>query len=188
MTDARPFYPDTGEQHFAIDPGGKACATAAGVEGALVWVGSLPSFVSPPKQKASGPVVAAYYEVPDRQEAPLADLVKIATAGAQLAAWLSRDVHPVGVQTWKGSMPKPIHHARMWEELSREERRVLGGPATGRAIDAAAERGAADRWRKSGKLYYRAGELPKLASGLKITHDTLDAAALLLWSVGRLPR
>jgi hypothetical protein len=86
---------------------------------------------------------------------------------------------------WKGSTPKPVHHARMWEALTDAERRVIGGATTASAIWAACERGASDRWRKAGATYYRARELPTV-DGTKITHDLLDAVALGLYDLGRM--
>ena len=78
---------------------------------------------------------------------------------------------------WKGSIQKPMHHAALWAVLTLGEHRVLGGDATGAAIDRACERGALDRWSKPGVEYYPAGFL---------MHNLLDAVALGCQHIGRL--
>lgn len=80
---------------------------------------------------------------------------------------------------WKGSEPKPIHHARVWEELTLAERRVLGGDKTHAAIERACEKGALNRWGRPGASYY-----PRAFK----THNLLDAAALGLTFLGRIER
>jgi hypothetical protein len=80
---------------------------------------------------------------------------------------------------WKGSEPKPVQHARLWEELSPAERLVLGGDLVRDAIYTARERGALDRWGKPGVAYY-----PRSFT----THNLLDAAALGCTYLGRLQR
>ncbi len=80
---------------------------------------------------------------------------------------------------WKGSEPKPVQHARLWEELGPAERLVLGGDMTRDAIYEARERGALDRWGKPGVEYY-----PKRFT----THNLLDAVALGCTYLGRLQR
>jgi len=80
---------------------------------------------------------------------------------------------------WKGTEPKPQHHARLWEVLTPEERAILGGMATARAIADAVRKGALSRWGKPGASYY-----PRSFT----THNLLDAAALGCWHLGRLQK
>lgn len=109
------------------------------------------------------------------------DLIALAWEGAMLAgAYAGRFGAPVcayGVSEWKGSEAKPCQHARLWKVLDADERAVLGGDATWRAIDAAREKGALDRWSRSGGDYY-----PR---GFKWA-DMLDAAALGATHLGRI--
>ena len=70
-------------------------------------------------------------------------------------------------------------HYRLWDVLSEAEHLALGGPATGRAIAAACERGAMCRWSKKGAELY-----PSTFT----THNLLDAAAILMWAYGRLEK
>lgn len=119
------------------------------------------------------------------------DLIRVAVAGARMAERCVRGapgaVRELRPADWKGSLPKPIHHSRMLGVLSTEEARVIGLFATDEAVNAACARGAADRWKKPGATYYRARELPTVC-GTKITHDLLDAVALGLYALGRLPK
>ena len=80
---------------------------------------------------------------------------------------------------WKGSEQKPIQHGRLWRILSTDERRVLGGAATGEQIDAAKRKGALDRWGRPGDRYY-----PKSF----LMHNKLDSTALGTWYLRRLER
>ena len=77
---------------------------------------------------------------------------------------------------WKGSVPKPIHHARVWRELDGKERALLGGSATLDRIEAAKREGALERWAKPGAFYY----------GTWTGHNLLDAVALGLWRLKRI--
>lgn len=119
------------------------------------------------------------------------DLLLIAVAGARLAERLAApacgEVREYRPSEWKGSTPKPPHHARMWRALDAAERELLGGDRTHAAILAACKRGAKDVWKKKGASYYRASEFPTV-NGTKITHDILDAVALALYDLKRIPR
>jgi hypothetical protein len=118
------------------------------------------------------------------------DLLLVAVMGARLAeraACRLGEVHEYRPREWKGSTPKPPHHARMWDALQPKERALLGGDRTLRAIEAACTRGAQNGWRKPGATYYRASEFPTV-NGTKITHDILDAVALALYDMRRIPR
>lgn len=131
-------------------------------------------------------------EVPqaDGRNVPLDDLICVATTGVRLAERLAADpgeIVELRPREWKGSTPKPPHHRRMWGVLSKAERDVLGGERTYAAIVAACKRGAQGAWKKPGATYYRASEFPSV-NGTKITHDILDASALLMYVLGRIPR
>lgn len=78
---------------------------------------------------------------------------------------------------WKGSIPKPVHHDRLWKILSEHERAVLGGAETKAQIDRAVEKGALSRWSKPGAAYY-----PRSF----VTHNLLDAVALGCFHLGRI--
>lgn len=173
---------------LAIDPGVKACATATFVEGVLRFVGMYG-----PDDKAPW-CSRAVVEIPERVNVAGVqpdDLIRVAVAGARMAERCVRGapgtVLEVRPAEWKGSVPKPICHSRMWAKLDDSEIDLLGGMKTGYAIKLACDRGAADRWKKDGKRYYRARELSTV-DGTKITHDILDAVALGMWYVGRYAR
>lgn len=173
----------------AIDPGAKTCAVAFFFNGALRWARTVSVDWFPEA------VAIAVVEIPERVNVAgtsADDLIRVAVAGARMAERCVRGtpgaVCEVRPAEWKGSVPKPICHARMWAALTYAEQDLLGlGNKTWTAIQLACERGAADRWGKDGKRYYRASEFPTVA-GVKITHDILDAVALGMWYVGRYAR
>lgn len=114
---------------------------------------------------------------------PPAVLIKLAWEGAALAGLYAGAsgavLHCPTVSEWKGGEKKPAHHARLWAVLSPAERAVLGGEKTHAVIKAACEKGALCRWKlPSDQLY---------PSTFK-THNLLDAAALLMWALGRLTK
>jgi hypothetical protein len=123
------------------------------------------------------------YQGERTQSARPQDLIALAWAGARAAAYAAgestAEIIELTPSKWKGTEPKPIHHARLWAILSAPERAILGGDATGAAIEAAVERGAMSRWSKPGVAYY--------ARSFK-THNLLDAAALGAHYLGRLPK
>lgn len=177
---------------LAIDSGYPRCTLAAAVGGRVVYLDSYDPVASRGSLggMACGSFDRVVVEIPSvRPDTPDAnDLILIAVAGARVAERFARDpctITEYRPLEWKGTTPKPPHHRRMWDELTDSERKLLGGAKTLAAIDAACLRGARDRWRKKGALYYRASELPKV-NGEKMTHDKLDAAALALYALGRI--
>jgi hypothetical protein len=108
-----------------------------------------------------------------------ADLMALAWSGALLAGRYARGARVVELtpREWKGSEPKPISHKRAWAVLDAQERAVLGGDATGRAIVRACEKGALKRWAIAGAACY-----PRSFK----THNVLDAAAMGLTHLGRM--
>jgi hypothetical protein len=173
---------------LAIDPGAKACATATFVDKVLRYVGMYgPNDAAPWCSRA-------VVEIPERVNVAgvqADDLIRVAVAGARMAERCVRGapgaVREIRPAEWKGSVPKPVHHVRAFGKLSIDEAAIVGGDDTLIAIHSAQLRGAADRWKKPGAAYYRARELPTVC-GMKITHDLLDAVALGLYALGRLPK
>lgn len=112
---------------------------------------------------------------------PPAVLMRLSWDGALLAG-LYAGRHGCSVQgwtphQWKGSEPKSVQHARMWEVLEPSEREMLGGYATECAILAARRKGALKRWKPHASAYY-----PKSFN----TADLLDAAAMGCTWLGRM--
>lgn len=176
---------------LGIDPGyskmGDGCAVARAVQGKLdsVWFERAADF---DRRRATRFAEDAVIVEQPQQDArswavPPATLIRLAWEGAALAGLYAgasgAGLHCPTVSEWKGSEKKPAHHARLWAALTEEERRVLGGKTTHDAIKAACEKGALCRWKlPSDRLY---------PSTFK-THNLLDAAALLMWALGRLPK
>lgn len=173
---------------LAIDSGHPDCACAAVRSGRVVAVESV---------HISRYVLCRYdrvvVEIPTIRgdNTPNAeDLLLIAVAGARMAERFARrggSVVEYRPREWKGSTPKPPHHARMWVVLLESERKLLGGAKTHAAILAACKRGAQGAWKKPGATYYRAKEFPTV-DGTKITHDILDAVALALYDLKRISK
>lgn len=177
---------------LAIDSGHPECACAAAEARRLVWVGTITlADENVPEFDGFDRVVV---EVPqsDGRAVPVDDLIRVATTGVRLAERLAAPMAGIVAELrpreWKGSTPKPPHHARMWKALSPAERELLGGDRTHAAIVAACKRGAQGAWKKPGATYYRAREMPCASNGTKITHDILDAVALALYDLKRIPR
>lgn len=175
---------------LAIDPGysrkSGGCALALAEGGELVHVGfeRASQFTTSP-----GGLVIQHVIVEQPQQdgrswgVPPAVLIKLACEGMKLAGLYAGAsgavLHDPTVTEWKGGEKKPAHHARLWAALSDAERRVLGGEKTYAVIKAACEKGALCRWKlPSDQLY---------PSTFK-THNLLDAAALLMWALGRLTK
>jgi hypothetical protein len=162
-----------------IDPGKHSCACALMRRRSLT---ALEATNVCPEWAAVTDVVLELPEANGRSTPP-DDLIAITATGCLIAGRLAGRngcVRLVTPRQWKGSVPKPVHHHRMWDALTPAERALLGGPRTLAAIVAASLRGAGDRWQKKGAAYYRKAELPA-----GITHDLLDAAAGGLYAVGR---
>jgi len=176
---------------IAIDPGyskrSQGCACALFVGSALfsVWFERRPS--SPRLlSRGDGPLVdRIIVEEPQQDERtrgiPPEVIARLAweggTLGAMYAGLYGCKFFGRTPTAWKGGLQKPVHHGRLWDVLSDDERIVLGGAATLREIEAAKERGALARWKRPGVEYYRSGWT---------THNLLDAAALGATELGRL--
>jgi hypothetical protein len=175
---------------LAIDPGysrksgGCACAVAVGGVLDCVWFQRASDFDANARLWNAAHVVVEQPQQDARSwGVPPAVLIKLAWEGAALAGLYAgasgAQLHCPTVSEWKGGEKKPAHHARLWQELDERERAVLGGAKTYAAIKAACEKGALCRWKlPSDQLY---------PSSFK-THNLLDAAALLMWALGRLTK
>lgn len=169
---------------LSIDPGatgdGPACAYS--VDGRITNVRF--SF-RPPGLNVTA-IVVEQWQFRGTQDVPVASrMITMLTAGLLAAghalgqAAVSCNVVLYTPNQWKGEIPKPIHHVRIWGRLSPLERRLLGGLATERAIEAAVEKGARNRWGKRGVKYY---------PDSFVTHNLLDAVGLNLFHTGRMTR
>jgi hypothetical protein len=152
---------------LAIDPGVKECACALFHGPALVYAG----FETAPMGTCD--VDRVIVERPEQDgrsfSARPKDLMALAWAGAALAYSVGAPVTEYTPSLWKGQVPKPAQHKRLWALLAPEERAVLGGDATGQAIDAAARKGGLDTWKRPGASYY-----PRSFRA----HNLLDSVAL----------
>jgi hypothetical protein len=104
-------------------------------------------------------------------------LIALAAEGAALAARYASETDARVVSAtphkWKGSVPKPIHHARLIEQLADSEIALVGGPSEVRKrIKAACEKGALARWKREGAYYY----------GSWTGHNLLDAIGIGKWA------
>lgn len=176
---------------LTIDPGfarrGKGCACAFFRDGRLAGV-----WFARPEQIATRAPVAypvdpsldlVLWECPQvdsRSRASVPAIVTLAAVGGELAGLYAgmtgAAVERVAPSAWKGSVPKPVAHGRLWRVLDARERAVLGGDATARAIDAAKRKGALSRWNKPGAAYYPASF---------DAHNLLDAVELGCWKLDR---
>lgn len=171
----------------AIDPGyakrGSGCAVAVFAGLSLVRVGfERPECVRPSALAVGADTVL--WECPQvdartRTSAPA--VVQLAAVGGMLAGMFAGacgcPCMPISPAAWKGSVPKPVHHGRVWVLLDDREQALLGGASTGVAIESAKRRGALDRWGKPGVAYYPSTWL---------AHNLLDAVALGLTHLGRI--
>jgi hypothetical protein len=176
---------------IAIDPGysarGEGCACAYVTGGYLtsVWFARSDSalFADVLPITPTNVVVEKPQQDSRSWGLPPSTLINLAWEGALLAGLYAGrfggSVVAVTPSTWKGSVPKPVAHGRLWKVLTPAEREVLGGDDTARRIEAAKRKGALDRWGKPGVRYY-----PRTWGG----HNLLDAAALALTHVGRLTK
>lgn len=179
---------------LAIDPGyakkSKGCACAKARSGRLVkvWFERARDFRHPNTGAGEGFALDhVFVEQPQQDgrswEVPPAVLIRLSWEGALLAGLYTGAsgavLHDPTVSEWKGSESKPAMHRRLWKVLDEAERKVLGGAATLAKILAACEKGALCRWSKPGAELY-----PSTYDG----HNLLDAAAELMWALGRLEK
>jgi hypothetical protein len=170
----------------AIDPGyavrDNGCAVAVIDGGLLVSA----RFLRPEHASSEDLCVGAslvVWECPQvdaRTRVSTPHVVRLAAVGGTLAGMYAgacgARCEPVAPSTWKGSAPKPVHHARLWESLYESERILLGGQPTWDRIHEARIAGAKERWAKSGAQYYARGWT---------LHNLLDAVGIGMWRIGR---
>lgn len=170
---------------IAIDPGyakaGRGCACAMFVDDALVAVWfDRPTDARCPALARLDEVVWEIPQVDARTRVSTPHVVQLAAVGGTLAGLYAgahgAKVVPVTPSKWKGSLPKPVCHGRIWAKLTLDERAILGGAATLAKIDEAKRKGALARWAKAGGDYYPASWL---------THNLLDAVGIGIWRLGR---
>lgn len=159
----------------AIDPGTKQCAVARYHDGRLEAV-----YMALPMHTPTYTPDVVVVEKPQLDKRPPIHVIEIAWVGALVARSYRAPIWAYTPTQWKGSTPKPIHHARLWKVLDDAEKAVLPVD-TGARIAAAVEKGALDAWRKSGVTYY--GQ----SAGASV-HNLLDAVALGAFHLGRLPK
>jgi hypothetical protein len=172
---------------LAIDPGyagkGNACACALSGELVSVWFEHARDFDGERAPRLEHVIVEQPQQDGRSWSVPPATLIKLGFEGALLAGLYAgasgATLHTPTVTEWKGAENKVPMHARLWVVLSPAERVVLGGSHTWNEIEAACEKGALCRWKKSGAELY-----PKSFT----THNLLDAAALLMVAYGRLEK
>jgi len=169
---------------LAIDPGAETCACVEFARDVIVRA----SFALPPAwHPMDGEpriVVVERMQADERtRHVDVRHVLACQWNGAFCAAYLSgRTGAAVQWYTpteWKGSEPKPVQHARLWQILSSDEHAILGGNATSEAIARAVDKGAARRWKIAGADCY-----PRKFT----THNLLDAAALGCTHIGRLEK
>ena len=174
---------------ITIDPGVHACALAwlenSHLQGTAFRAADAANLMwASPNWTISHVVVERpEYQGLRTQASRPQDLIALAWSGALLAGRIAgaTGAHLIELPPshWKGSEPKPVHHARLWATLTREERALLGGDATASVINKAVERGAKERWKRGGAAYY-----PRTWT----MHNVLDAACLGLFYVGRMEK
>ena len=177
---------------IAIDPGyavkGDGCAvaifTSSAIPNTILLRGTCfdrPEIVRD-RCIAIESIVRVIWECPQldaRSRRATPAVVGLAATGGELAGLYAGanagTIERVTPAQWKGSVPKPIAHARTWRVLTPHEREILGGATTEAAIAAAQKKGALDRWGKDGARYYPA----------RFTmHNLLDAVGIGLWAIG----
>ena len=167
---------------IAIDGGVHESAVATFVDGRLADVRFVPSATRPTPVPDLRMVIVERPQIDGRAPRPQ-DIVDLAWASASLAYSYGVPVHAVEPRAWKGSVPKPVHHARMLlgplttllpAEAAALDRRV---PGWARRVNDAADKLA------------RGGSWPGArAYGSWTGHNLLDAVCLGLWARDRLAR
>jgi hypothetical protein len=167
----------------AIDPGyarsGHGCALAFFDCGNLRGIGYARDDDSL-KLLRIPPVDLVIWEEPQfdrRSMVNPGNIVHLAGVGGVVAGWIAgyigARIESVTPSVWKGSVPKPIHHKRVWSSLDSTAQALLGGDAAKADIDRAVLLGASSRWANDGAAYYKTAKV--------VDHNILDAVALGLW-------
>lgn len=167
---------------LAIDPGADTCACVTFERDRVVRA----EFALPPFWEPESPAIVVVERMQADERTRHVDVRHVlacqwsaALCAGYLAGRTGAAVQWYTPTEWKGSEPKPIMHARLWEVLSPEECFVLGGPATRDVIARAVDKGASRRWRIDGAACY-----PRA----NVVHNLLDAAALGCVHLGRMEK
>lgn len=165
-----------------IDPGKHKSAAACFVATKLEHVWWVASFGPEPAWPHA--VVIERPEVyPGPQPTRSNDVVELAMKAAELGGQLQALGAPtpryVRPREWKGQVPKPIHHRRVWSVLDARERAVLCQIAryTAGEVELRIET-ACRRYAETGKVRGYSWQ----------AHNLLDAVGLGLWDLGRMGR
>lgn len=175
---------------LAIDPGyaakgdGCACAFVGGDGEIRLWFERPANFGLIKHLPASSVLRVVRWELPQADKrtyhVPPQILVGLTAAGATLAGLYAgrhrATIEAITPSNSKGSVPKPIAHARLLARLSARDLALVTAQIPGvlAKVDTAVEKGARDRWAKPGAAYY-----PSTWTG----HNLLDA--LDLTRIGR---
>ena len=123
-----------------IDPGTRALGACLFQDGRLVsarasvarGIGALPSLVAYHAgnlRDYAGKCPEVAIELmrwrPKDPRSQANDLIDVQTVGMVVAGSCRNRIHLYPATTWKGSVPKPVHHKRIREALELEEARIL---------------------------------------------------------------
>ena len=120
-------------QMISIDPGTKVLGEAFWIGGKLEGCGVIRTEGRTLGEKISGLPTRdggqdlAVCELMDANglRVPANDLIAVQAVGCVYAARMAREVKLVLPRTWKGNVPKRIHHPRIRAALSPDERDIL---------------------------------------------------------------
>jgi hypothetical protein len=163
---------------YAIDPGVHKSWCSRFERGRLVSVFYLHSTTMPDKLQDADLVLWERPQVDARTRVSVPAIVDLAVEGATIAGIMAGvlgcPIQAVTPSTWKGSVPKPLHHARLIQALNRSEVAILPEGSQDRIRAACAA--MRNRPGRPGATYYGSWD----------GHNALDAAGLGAWKVGRL--
>ncbi len=107
---------------LAVDPGVHQCGYARG-DGARLTAAGMHETAGRPLRWDHGTAVSEIPQVYQGRKVRTSDLVDLAAAAGRVCALHSVRYYRPG--SWKGQVPKKIHHARMWEKLDENETAIL---------------------------------------------------------------
>lgn len=123
------FPPLDGQPHWYADPGVHRIARAIFVNRQAVSIDYLPAFASfcqPPVTFLGIEKPQIYQNTPTAQANDCLDVWGAAcwfrSRVQHAASVIERIVSP---EEWKGQLPKPVHHARLWEAMTESERALF---------------------------------------------------------------
>lgn len=115
---------------LSCDPGAKNCALAYWRHGGLVHVGfsqTVGGFIFPgPELAIEVPFIYPKGPQGQKEGADPNDLIQVAYAAGVIAGLRQAiKIETYLPRKWKGQVPKPIHHGRVWDTLNTYEHRRL---------------------------------------------------------------